>query len=102
MNVRRQNVVARHPSVRLVLCGHSRGYLTRDFPYDDDGDGETDRLVHVLMFNRQSSSRYQFRTLTYDPDSGLLYVKTRSADPYRKVRWDFLSGPIDFVLRDTF
>lgn len=97
-----RNVIAKHPSIRLVLCGHSRGYLNRDFPYDDDGDGETDRLVHVLMFNRQSSARYQFRTLTFDPDSRALYAKTFSADPSKKVRWDFLAGPIDFMLRDAF
>ena len=97
-----KNIIAKHPSIRLVLCGHSRGYLTRDFPYDDDRDGETDRLVHVLMFNRQSSARYQFRTLTFDPDSRALYVKTFSADPYKKVHWNFLSGPIDFMLPDAF
>lgn len=62
-----EQLVAQRPPIRLVLCGHSRDYQTRAFPYDDDGDGVTDRTVTVLMLNMQKKQQYAFRLLTFDP-----------------------------------
>ncbi len=70
-------VVARHPNVKLVLCGHRRGAVTATRSYDDDGDGTPDRTVHVLMLNRQTGS-FQYRVLRFDPLTRAIEIRTYS------------------------
>lgn len=50
----RDEVVAKYPNVKLVLCGHryaSRAILDE---FDDDGDGKADRKVYQIMGNYQA------------------------------------------------
>lgn len=78
--VMERELVAQCPNIRLILCGHSRGIARRTFRYDDDGDGETERAVHVLMFDmQQDRERYgYFNLLTYDPAANTLSLEAYS------------------------
>lgn len=97
------NVVRRYPNIRLVLCGHVEGYYTKEFSYDDDGNGTTDRITNALMLNYTQREYYAYRLLTFDPVTRSIAVKTYSADPETEVwvnteEW----GPIDFTLENAF
>ena len=71
-----RELVSQCPNIRLIVCGHSRGIARQDFPYDDDGDGVTDRTVHVLMHDLQlDRERYGYlNLLTFDPEANTLSV----------------------------
>ena len=47
------NVMPRWPNFRLILCGHERGTLLRTEWFDDDGDGQAERSVNIMMYNYQ-------------------------------------------------
>lgn len=47
------DIVAKYPNIRIVLCGHARGFFCNEAAYDDDGDGVKERTVHVLMLDEQ-------------------------------------------------
>lgn len=95
-----QNIVVPHPTVRLVLCGHSRdsGLLRKD--YDDDGDGEPDRTVTMLMLNRQGRG-YAYRILTVDPLARSIDVKTYAIGKSEPLDKDDLY-PLSFTLENAF
>ena len=96
-----EQLVAKHPAIRLVICGHSRDYQTRVFSYDDDGDGTTDRNVNVLMLNMQAKKDYAFRLLTLDPVTHDVTVKTWALDgsPAADIPG---AGPISFTLENAY
>ncbi len=77
-----QMVVSQCPNLRLILCGHSRGIKRNAFHYDDNGDGEPDRTVNVLMYDVQEDlERYGYMNiLTFDPLNNTLSVLSYS--PY--------------------
>ena len=75
-------VVAESPNVRLVLCGHYRGAVTRQQTYTD-ADGTT-RTVPYLMYNYQEDEEKglgYLRILTFDPVARTIDVRTYS--PYQ-------------------
>lgn len=96
-----EQLIAKHPAIRLVICGHARDYQTRVFSYDDDGDGTTDRDVNVLMLNMQGKASYAFRLLTLDPVTHDVTVKTLLLDG--SLAADIPgAGPISFVLNNAY
>ncbi len=78
-----EQVIAKNRSVRFVLCGHrnNEAYLKSDI--DDNGDGQSDRAVHQLLYNYQELKADEgggfFRILTFYPATGALSVTTYSA-----------------------
>ena len=97
-------VVAACPNIRLVLCGHARGISRADFRYDDDGDGEPDRTVNVLMYDIQTELvRYGYLCLlTYDPRDNTLTVDSYSPLWDDHVYDDEHPELEQFVLHDVF
>lgn len=73
-------VVANHPNVRMVLCGHIPGHFSRTDLLDDDGDGTPERKVHIMLYNFQHYTDRcgQLRLLTFDPLAGSVSVETYS------------------------
>ena len=73
-------VVNKHPNVRLVLCGHVRGTGYRADDIDDTGDGKPDRRVNTMIYNYQHYDQNcgQLRLLTFDPVSRSIEVMTYS------------------------
>lgn len=99
----RDQIVARYPNIRLVLCGHSTGYAALTERFDDDGDGTAERAVHALMYNIQGYRYYgAMRLLTFDPAARTIAVASFS--PYRGEPLEPIDeyGPLDFVLADAF
>lgn len=99
----RDQIVARYPNIRLVLCGHSTGYAALTERFDDDGDGTAERAVHALMYNIQGYRYYgAIRLLTFDPAARTIAVASFS--PYRGEPLEPIDeyGPLDFVLTDAF
>lgn len=96
-----ERLIASHPAIRLVICGHARDYQTRVFSYDDGGDGIIDRDVNVLMLNMQAKADYAFRLLTFDPVTHSVTVKTLtpSGEPAADIPG---AGPISFVLENAY
>ena len=97
-------LVAACPNIRLVLCGHARGISHADFRYDDDGDGEPDRTVNVLMYDIQTElDRYGYLCLlTYDPGENTLSVDSYSPLWDDHVYDDEHPELEQFVLHDVF
>ncbi len=95
-----ENIVAPHPTVRLVICGHSRDSGLLGKGYDDDGDGEPERTVTILMLNRQSS-QYAYRVLTIDPVARSIDVKTYAIGKSEPLEKDDLY-PLSFTLENAF
>lgn len=95
-----EKLIAQRPAIRLVLCGHSRDYQTRFFPYDDDGNGALDRTVAVVMLNMQKG-QYAFRLLTFDPLTHGLTVTTYLLDGTPAPDMEGL-GPISFTLENAY
>lgn len=103
-------VIAKYPNIRLVLCGHMRGYCSLTESFDDDGDGTPDRLVTALMYNMQSTQYYRpngeyyatMRLLRFDPAARSIEVISFS--PGREGPLPPLDGfgPLDFVIEDAF
>ena len=96
-----EKLIAQRPAIRLVLCGHGRDYQTRDFAYDDNGDGAADRTVTVLMMNMQDKASYAFRLLTFDPMTHALTVSTFNLNgaPAADIPG---CGPISFTLENAY
>ncbi len=96
-----EQLIARHPAIRLVVCGHSRDYQTRVFSFDDDGDGSMDRDVNVLMLNMQDKKDYAFRLLTLDPVTHDVTVTTWALDgsPAADIPG---AGSISFTLENAY
>ncbi len=88
-------VVEPNANVRMVLCGHIPGHFSRTALLDDDGDGEPERKVHMMLFNYQNYTDRcgQLRLLTFFPQTGMLRVETYSpvtgvryrTNPYKEV-----------------
>ena len=96
-----EQLVARYPAIRLVICGHSRDYQTRVFSYDDDKDGVEERNVNVIMLNMQEKKEYAFRLLTFDPLTHDIAVKTFASDG--SLFYDIPgAGPISFTLNSAY
>lgn len=95
-----EQLIAQRPAIRLVFCGHARGYQTQAFSYDDDGDGFVDRTVTVAMLNLQEG-QYAFRLLTFDPLTHAVTVNTLLLDgssaPDLPDR-----GPVSFTIEDAY
>ena len=99
-----REVVAQCPNIRLVLCGHARGIARRVFTYDDDGDGEAERTVNVLLYDLQTDrERYGYLCLLhYDPADNTL-----TADSYSPFLDDYIYDDENpeterFTLYDVF
>ena len=75
-----ERIVAQHPTIKLVVCGHMDGYYTRVFDYDDDMDGVEERHVTAMMLNMQRAEDYAFRILTFDPLTHAVTVNTLRLD----------------------
>ena len=95
-----EQLIAKRPAIRLVFCGHSRDYQTREFPYDDNGDGAIDRTVTVVMLNMQQRS-YAFRLLTLDPLTHSLQVTTYNLDGSLAADIPGM-GPISFTVEGAY
>lgn len=99
----REQIVARYPNIRLVLCGHSRGYSALAEDFDDDGDGMPDRQVNALMYNIQGADYYgAMRLLRFDPVAESITVTSLSPYLDRPLEPVEAYGPLDFVLEDAF
>ena len=96
-----EQIVARHPTIRLVLCGHMDGYYTRVFTYDDDQDGVKERTVTAMMLNMQRAQDYAFRILTFDPLTHAVTVNTLRLDgtPAEDIPG---RGPISFTIENAY
>ena len=95
-------IVATHPNIRIVLCGHKRGWFSETFTYDDDGDGEPDRTVTAMMLDNQSRA-YLWRVLTFDPVARSLTVTTHALGSDEPAGSDPDTGsPADFVIDNAF
>ena len=69
------------PNFRLILCGHQRGSMTRTEWFDDDGNGEPERSVTIMMYNFQDDrmkGKGFLRLLRFDPMSRNIEVSTYS------------------------
>ena len=65
-----EEIVAKCPNVRLVLCGHSHSCARTGFTFDDDGDGIAERTVNALLFDYQNEWNDKtgyFQLLTFHP-----------------------------------
>ena len=56
MNLR-EHVVAKCPNIYMVLCGHRYGLYTLEETFDDDGDGNNERMVYEIMMNYQAAGK---------------------------------------------
>ena len=95
-----EQMIAKRPAIRLVICGHMDGYYTHVFAYDDDGDGVTERQVTAMMLNMQRAE-YAFRLLIFDPLSHALTVETYRLDGSQAADEPNM-GPISFTLENAF
>ena len=99
-----ERIVAKNPSVRLVLCGHSRGDSMRTDEFDEDEDGTPDRTVYSLMFNPQGRrNEYGYlRLLRFDPIARS--IETYTYSPFLDKRFaDPKTGEyFDHILTDAF
>ena len=94
------SIVAPHPNVRVVICGHSRDSGLLEQRYDDDGDGEAERPVAMLMLNRQAK-QYAYRVLSIDPLTHSIDVKTYAIGKSAPLEKDDLY-PLSFTLENAF
>ena len=101
-NYLNKQIVAPHSNVRLVLCGHMHGFFSDVHTYDDDGDGDAERTVNVLMLDNQDGL-FLWRTLTFDPVSRSLTVVTHAIGSDGPIGDDPDYGcPADFILNNAF
>ncbi len=96
-----EQMIAERPAIRLVLCGHMDDYYTHVFSYDDDGDGQKERVVTALMLNMQRQQDYAFRLLTFDPLTHRVVVETLRLDGSPAPDMSKL-GPISFTLENAY
>ena len=100
----RDLIVAKNPNVRLVLCGHLRGNGFRAEEFDDNGDGQPDRLVNAMLYNYQGydhTNSGQIRVLTFDTATRNIHVITYSPFTQRYYRDDHFKA-LEFDLEDAF
>lgn len=74
-------VVAKNPNVRLVLCGHNHSTINRLDRFDDDGDGKPDRVVYSMLFDYQGIGEGGMgfvRLLHFDNKGKKIKVRTYS------------------------
>ena len=97
-----QEIVSKYANIRIVLCGHMRGFFSDVQTFDDDGDGEAERTVNVLMLDNQDGA-FLWRVLTFDPATRALTVRTHAIGSDAPVGNDPKHGdPADFVLENAF
>ncbi len=96
-----EQIVAQHPTIKLVVCGHMDGYYTRVFDYDDDQDGIEERHVTAMMLNMQRAQDYAFRLLIFDPVTHAVTVNTLRLDgtPAEDIPG---RGPISFTIENAY
>jgi hypothetical protein len=96
-------VVSKHPNVRLVLCGHVRGTGYRADDVDDTGDGKPDRRVNTMIYNYQHYDQNcgQLRVLTFDPVTRSIEVMTYSPVSDYFFRDDYFKAET-FTLENAF
>ncbi len=96
-------VVSKHPNVRLVLCGHVRGTGYRADDLDDTGDGKPDRRVNTMIYNYQHYDQNcgQLRLLTFNPVTRSIVVMTYSPVSDYLFKDDHFKSEI-FTLKDAF
>lgn len=73
-----QEILSRHPNVRLVLCGHNDGSALWSKTYE-----EGQRTVHAMMYNFQDDKKHGLgyvRVLMFHPETRNIAVTTYS--PY--------------------
>lgn len=78
-----KELVAKHASIHVVLCGHYHGANKKVDRFDDDGDGKPDRTVYQLLADYQSGpmgGQGYLRLLSIPTNSTEVTVKTYS--PY--------------------
>ena len=96
-------IVKRHPNIRLVLSGHVRGSGIRIEDFDDNNDTAPDRRVNALVYNYQhfTINCGQLRVLTFFPADRSIRVVTYS--PYTKIFYkDGHFKTEEFELKDAF
>ena len=99
----RDNVVRPSPNLRMVLCGHTRGSVSRPLFCDDDGDGVEDRQVYQLLLNFQDEDSGMagfLRLIRFDTAAGRIEVTTYS--PYED-RFGYPGDPLGaiYVIEDV-
>ena len=95
-------VIRPHPNVRMLLCGHARGFFADAASFDDDGDGTAERTVNILMLDNQEGV-FLWRILLFDPVTHAVTVRTRAIGSDEPVPDDPAFGcPGDFTIEDAF
>lgn len=100
-----EEVVAKSPNVRLILCGHSHTILRTAFTFDDDKDGTDERTVNTLLFDYQSEWNDKLGymvLLTFDPSDRCLSVISYSPSLDDYICHDDAADRECFVLEDAF
>lgn len=99
-----EQIVAKNPNVRLVLCGHLRGSGYRLEQFDDNGDGTPDRDVSAMLYNFQGYAHEksgQIRVLRFDTATRNIHVSTYSPYTKRFYRDEFFKAT-EFDLLNAF
>ena len=74
-------IVAANPNVKMVLCGHSTNSQHWLEPFDDNGDGQSDRQVLEMLFDYQhfgGGGLGYMRLMHFDNESRRVIVRTYS------------------------
>ena len=96
-----EEVVKPNKNVFAVLSGHYHNAQTLVDEIDDNGDGETDRVVYQMLADYQAGpegGQGFLRILTFDPETNTMDVKTYS--PYLD-KFNFYD-PKEFPGKDEF
>ncbi len=97
-----QKIVRKYPNIRMILCGHARGFFRNVMTYDDDGDGAIDRSVQVLMLNDQDGE-FLYRILRFDPVERTVEVRTYKIGSDERIPDSArFKQPADFTIEDAF
>lgn len=76
-----RGVIARHPNVRYVLCGHMHALQRETEYFDDNGDGTPERGVQAIMADYQGfdhGGEGYIVLLTFDPEQREIRVTSYS------------------------
>ena len=74
-------MVSTNPNVVMVLSGHYHNAQTVTTPFDDDGDGVTDRTVYQMLFDYQGLAQGgmgYMRLMHFDHDNKQIIIRTYS------------------------